>query len=1033
MKSKIFYYIFCVLLLLAAPLGYCAEMLQMYEPIIKGKPRPMGKLLQQNEKMQWQLKPLNLKKEKRYLLSFLARYEMPLRVAGQYGLQIKVNGKLVTPDTGDRESGINRLVNRKSETFHGTSFPYYSNGAWNVASNPALVRLEIVHTPVDSMEIWHYQLDITDLLNGKTDVVEFKNCGTSAVLGVAENTKIPLRVSGMNISEAGLSELPDALLRSYETVVSSGSFRLKPDGGTYSVDFPAWQKKSGKTAVLRIKSRLDIGRGRGASRALQIIVNGTPVTIRSANKSLRILNRVQNSLAGFKLEAINKKGVVSVIHNVDYKLPADKRNVSLREHRQSYWTWLEIGDMLKSDAPNRITFKNLENHNVWKKLKKVSPGKPELDVAVCEIGFVDSAKCAEAVSRNIPVRQKSSGPTCKNSNYALTLHPDKGFQLKNTAGEHFFFDSYFSVPGGTYNRWNCKGAEDNLSEWKTSFQKTQNGFEITGTGKYYRIKRRIVCLPHRVDVFDSITNHSSRLIGLIAGTRCISSITPEYNWVIGSTEDVSSTYGKHENPGANSTVFLQMKKTGLGLTVNDDVFRLQCNFLSQGQLSGISTSHLAVKQGETYTLEWSIYPMKSTDYFDFINTVRKDWDVNHRTLLGTFYSQKRVNERTPLEKKFTPEYKTFLENLGVRLLIPFWYDYRFSPDNLARFKRELEWYHANCPEIKVLLPLQSVFMRRVKAGQKPDFPDSIMYDAKGRMPKYNVAKDGSYSPYRYYTLQNSFYAHTRQTVKAALDMGFDGVYFDTPFCLQSGYARFTYDRWDGRTVDLDPKTFEISRKYADLALLSRDAWLDIAKYIASRKKTILFNNPPIYRELNSLRGSIHFMTEGDQPFRFGRLHLSTPTMLGIHWNWRTPFTASYGRRMSWKSAEDFADDMLWKLKHGVLYYTYNPPIQKLEQRQDFFPPMILKHEWPSKYMFPATVTDIHAGWVRAEERIVSCVPGYFKFPQTCQKAELRMFDKKGSPMPPRILTPDKDGRFYLSPPEQGIAILIRKTQEKNPR
>ena len=1025
MKFSFLFAFFCSIIFTVPYALQSAEMVQMYEPILKDKPRPKGKLLQRNDMMKWQLQPLKLEKGKRYLLSFLARYELPLRFSGQYGLQIKVNGKIVTPWVGHQNSGISRIVNRKSETFHGTNFDYYANGAWNVGSNLALERVEVVHAPVDGMEIWHYQLDVTDLLNGKSDIVEFKNCGTQALLGVPEKSPIPLRVSGINVQAANLSELPDSLLRGFEMVASSPLFRLKPDGGTHVVTFPAWQKKNGKTAILRIKSRLDIGQGKGASRALKVMVNGKLLTVRTANKSLRILNRVQNSFAGYKLQAINKAGVLAIMHNSSSILPAVPKNISIKDQQQSYWTYLEIGDMLYTDKVNQITFVNLEKNSVWKKAKKVSAGKPELEVSVCEIGEVESSRCAEAVSRNIPVRQKSDGPTFKNSNYTLTLHPEYGFQLKNAAGEYFFFDSYFSVPRGSYNRWNCRGAENNTSEWKTHFKKTANGFEITGSGKYYTIKRRIVCLAGRIDIFDSITNVSTRLIGLIAGTRCISSGTPVSNWVIGSPEDVSTTYGKHENPGANSTIFLQMQKDGLGITVNDDVFRLQCDFLSKGQLSGISTSHLGIKANETYTLEWSLYPMKSSDYFNFINTVRNDWKVNHRTLLGTFTQQKRVRENVPLEKKFTPQYRTYLNNLGVRLLIPFWYDYRFSPDKLSRFKRELDWYHKNTPEVRVLLPVQSVFMRRVKAGAKPDFADSIMYRANGKMPKYNVAKDGSYSPYRYYTLKNSYYAHTFKTVKEALDMGFDGIYFDTPFCVQSGYARFTYDCFDGRTVDIDPGTFEISRKYADLALLSREAWLEIAKYIVGRNKTILFNNPPIYRELNTLPGSIHFMTEGDQPFRFGRLHLSTPTMLGIYWRWRSPFTASYGRRKTWQSPEDFVDDMVWKLKHGVLYFVYCPPIQKIEQRDDFFPPMILKHEWPTKYMFPSTVTDIHAGWVRAHERIITCVAGSFSFPKKCQVAKLRMFDKKGTPLPPKMLKAE-NGVFKLNPPKNGIAILIRK-------
>ena len=240
--KRFFYRLFCLLAILTIHAVLGTEMLQMYEPILKDKPRPQGRLLQKGEQMQWVLQPFQKETGKRYLLSFLARYELPLRLSGQYGLQIEVNGKAVTPDFGHPFSGIRRLVNRKSDTFHGTSFPYFQNNAWNVASNPTLQALEVVHAPMDGMEIWHYQLDVTDLLTGQGDCIVFRNCGTQPMLGQTGNSPIPLRVSSINLSSAQLSELPDALLRSFHSLASVASFRLQADGGTRTVEFPPYKK-----------------------------------------------------------------------------------------------------------------------------------------------------------------------------------------------------------------------------------------------------------------------------------------------------------------------------------------------------------------------------------------------------------------------------------------------------------------------------------------------------------------------------------------------------------------------------------------------------------------------------------------------------------------------------------------------------------------------------------------------------------------------------------------------------------------------
>lgn len=76
--------------------------------------------------------------------------------------------------------------------------------------------------------------------------------------------------------------------------------------------------------------------------------------------------------------------------------------------------------------------------------------------------------------------------------------------------------------------------------------------------------------------------------------------------------------------------------------------------------------------------------------------------------------------------------------------------------------------------------------------------------------------------WRYPTLTNSWMKYLDYDVDFAMkECGADGMYID---CFSYGasrdWCRYTYDRWDGHTVDLDPGTHRVVRKYADLALLS---------------------------------------------------------------------------------------------------------------------------------------------------------------------------------------------------------------------
>ena len=117
------------------------------------------------------------------------------------------------------------------------------------------------------------------------------------------------------------------------------------------------------------------------------------------------------------------------------------------------------------------------------------------------------------------------------------------------------------------------------------------------------------------------------------------------------------------------------------------------------------------------------------------------------------------------------------------------------------------------------------------------------------------------------------------------------------------------------------------------------------------------------------------------------------------------------------------DDIVWKLKNGVLYQLYRAPLGKADEK---ISSVILDHAFPTAFMFPITVTDIHAGWVRGKERIVTCISGQYHWLDNPKQAELRLFDLTGRNISTAVLTPDKDGKFAISVPEKGMAILIRK-------
>ena len=464
----------------------------------------------------------------------------------------------------------------------------------------------------------------------------------------------------------------------------------------------------------------------------------------------------------------------------------------------------------------------------------------------------------------------------------------------------------------------------------------------------------------------------------------------------------------------------------MGVVVEDDIFRVQCDFkVNDDGTASFGTAHLGFPPDGSHTLEWSIYPTRSGDYFDFINQVRRDWKVEDQTIPGTI--------AWPILSGKPEILRTRLNNAGTAYPALYWFDLDRAPkdpslsleERLNRYGKTIQLYR-EVTDQPVVLMIQTVLMRRNLRGRPLDFADSCIIDPNGKVAEYSSTFRGNipgqYHVYRYYTLENSYFKYTMNVIDIALKMGIRGFYFDTPNHINSHYGRFTYDRWDGCTVDLD-SNFRVKRKYADLCLITGDARYAIARKILDAGGIVFYNDPPMLRKMVELKGNVVFLTEGDSEFVFARQHLCTPIVFGEYYSDQNPLLPRYGRRKTWQGAADLMDDMVWKLKYGVLYQLYRAPLNDPKEK---ISTVILDHAFPTAFMFPITVTDVHAGWVCGKERIVTCLSGKYRWDDVPETAELRLFDREGRNIETREVTPDADGCFAVQVPEKGMGILIRK-------
>jgi hypothetical protein len=115
------------------------------------------------------------------------------------------------------------------------------------------------------------------------------------------------------------------------------------------------------------------------------------------------------------------------------------------------------------------------------------------------------------------------------------------------------------------------------------------------------------------------------------------------------------------------------------------------------------------------------------------------------------------------------------------------------------------------------------------------------------------------------------------------------------------------------------------------------------------------------------------------------------------------------------------DDMVWKVKNGILYSAYWPPRSPGMKGET----LCERHEWPTRDMYPITVTDIHGGWIRGKERIITVNNGKFGWDEPVKSARIRIYGKNGRMVSDNMVNADSDGKFDIKLPENGMAIIIR--------
>jgi hypothetical protein len=466
----------------------------------------------------------------------------------------------------------------------------------------------------------------------------------------------------------------------------------------------------------------------------------------------------------------------------------------------------------------------------------------------------------------------------------------------------------------------------------------------------------------------------------------------------------------------------------------------------------MAVNRFALRPGASYTFRWVIYPFAAdADYWDFVNQVRRDWDVN-TTIVGPFdfMDVTRVTGLIADPQRL----RAHLERKKIKVigLLP-WLDYENHnsltgrPVSREEFKtmnrRFMEAVKAIDPTIRVigcmegnLVSLPEPLVKQMyrlapnKAQNQYIFTDEqlaalrrydirwkdcLLMDKAGRY-RYELYYRGPELDVPYASIAvfaapgNDQHEYWMEQARFMIEeVGLDGIYVDQ-FNMASldGAQRYSHHAWDGATVDIDSATGRITHRYTDAALVGIGARRSLADYVVGRNKFMLANSFPATERMQSVRiqrfnESQWFfdpstMADDEQPqasYYTARGHLSTPIGLGFRPE-RLGADDQYARTIM--------KGVIAYLRNGLLYYYYGTRIPESGPGAGGYGPI--------NHMFPFTPVELHSGWLVGRERTISCVSGTMPFLGT-DRPVVRVFDLRGMPVQTDPVIYRKDGRWRV--------------------
>lgn len=549
----------------------------------------------------------------------------------------------------------------------------------------------------------------------------------------------------------------------------------------------------------------------------------------------------------------------------------------------------------------------------------------------------------------------------------VTLHERGGFSVE-AGGFKYEVASTYSYPNGGFNVFSPGNDFGPNSEDVWQVTREQGGRHAArAEGKFYRIERTVEPDGHRIWIKDTITNLTDAPIGIMLSNHI----------ALGGHKDVSCS------PVPNPSIFASVDGQGIGMVALDDVYLEHYRTFFEDSVIGIRDHTFALDAGASYTVEWAVYTNPSGDYYDFINDVRRDLGVNRR-IEGSFafIDRREAPTREYVERRGLAYVSVGClgnppDNPGLSLEGIEFVEY---PQEMALLKKQFAETRERFPGIQTMFHIA----HSLYTTNKPDelYPDARVVDASGSQTMYGgdnpdyysryFSKENVEAGYRWYifypTLENSFGKAMLDAIDIMLEeIGCTSMFADG---YTHGYGgRFTHNTWDGHTADIDPETKTITRQYASVNLLAQEVLVRVARKVEAAGGVVICNSYPGTRTVHN-ENVLYCIESASGDAQLIRLHLVPgPTALGNH------------IRLQDGSPRDIYDDIRSKLHYGGLYFYYGDKE--------------VPHPMATVHMYPITPTELHEGWVKGEERIITTLPGVYGWHGDTQLHRVYRYDGRG--------------------------------------